>query len=365
VADHAPAERTRQGFRIPDDIRAFMRKVVVKIDWSDESGSLVGVNAVVDDCVRGGRVDPEVYRFVYTPRDEPVRWTLTLREQQIRDIASGELREVDADREELAGPEGTAGGPVPHGEALLVWGEFGDDALRVRSPRELGVALDALKAAAEVPDAPQSFRLWSTSDDQLFAVVYGDQCAIYVVEGRDGYGTSSGDPTRTEAFGLVDQDAGSITIPWSDCVPWTAAKSALLRFADEGVLGPDVALDGRITPALLHLGELDRAAELETRPEPAADPARTSLMRINPFATWARRLVEHLRNMGLVELLDTALDRVIVDVAPLLHAHGEVALVSPRTAERVANEIGALRGVDQMYANGGDVQTALRRTKDP
>jgi len=360
-----PAERIRLGFRVPDEFRAFMRKVVVKIDWSDEGGSLVGADAIQDECGHGGRIEPETYRFVYAPKDARHRWTLTLREQQIRDIASGALSEVDADREEVGAGDGGDGAPAARGEALLVWGEFGDDALRVRTQRELGVALDALKAAAEAPDSPRTLRLWSPSDDQLFAVIYGDQCAIYVIESAHGYGTSTGDPSRPEAFDLVDPDAGPLVVPWSDCVPWTQARGALLGFAENGELGPHVALDRRIPVGLLHLGELDRAAELETRPAPNADPALTSLMRINPFATWARRLLDGLRAIGLIELTDSSVDRVLLELASLLHTHGENALVSPRTSDRLANEIGALRGVDGMFANGGDLQTALRRTREP
>jgi hypothetical protein len=354
----AEVERLRESFRVPDEFRAFMRKVVVKIDWSDEGGSLMGADALQDECGRGGRIEPEVYRFVYVGKDRVEQWTITLREQQIRDIANGQLTEIDAEREPLV-VKGAKGDP------LLVWGEFGDDALAIRSQRELGVALDALHAAAEAPDSPQSLRMWSNKDDQLFAVIYGDQCAIYVIESELGYGTSAGDPTRTETFDLVNQDIGALTVPWSDCVPWDAGRTALTRFAETGELGPGITLDGRIPVTLLSLGDCDRAAELATRPAPVMDPARTSLMRVNPYATWARRLIDSLRSMELIELLDTNLDRVLVELAPLLHHHAEKAQVSPRTADRIANELGAIRGVDRMFATGSDIQTALRRTKDP
>lgn len=353
------ADRLREAFRVPDEFRAFMRKVVVKIDWSDEGGSLMGADALQDDCGHGGRIEPEVYRFVYLGKDGAEKWTITLREQQIRDIANGDLTEIDADREVVATT------PAAVGDPLLVWGEFAEDALSIRSQRELGVALDALHAAGEVPDSPQTLRLWSKKDDQLFAVIYGDQCAIYVVESEaSGYGTSAGDPTRTEAFELSDGDVGALTVPWSDCVPFEAARIALMRFAETGEL-PGITLDGRIPVTILPLADCNREAELTSRPAPVMDPGRSSLMRINPYAMWARRVLDTLRAMELIELLDTAYDRVLVELAPLLHHHGEKALVSPRTADRIANELGALRGVDRMFATGSDLQTALRRTKDP
>ncbi len=94
-----------------------------------------------------------------------------LREQQIRDIAGGQLTEIDAEREDIEQR-------AARGDALIVWGEYAEDSMRIRTPHDLGVALDALHAIAEQPDMPQSFRLWSTADDQLFGVVYGEQAAI-------------------------------------------------------------------------------------------------------------------------------------------------------------------------------------------
>jgi hypothetical protein len=347
----------RMSFQISDELRAFLRQVVVRIDWSEDGNSLVGPDAFADECCSGGRADGDVYEFAYLGRDGESRWKLALREQQIRDIVGGQLTEIDADREDIAQR-------TQRGDALIVWGEYADDGMRVRTQRELAIALDALHAAAAEPDAAKSLRLWSTADDQLFAVIYGEQCAIYVVQYRDGYGTSAGDPTRTETFAITDHDAGMLVVPWADCVPWPVARSALLGFAETGELGDEVGLDGRIPGALLILGDTTRESELATRGTPNADPARTSLLRVNPFARWARRLIDALRGLELIELLDLRLDAVTLSLAAILAAHGEDALDSLRIAERLTNEIGAAKGVDRMFATPGDLQVALRRTRE-
>jgi hypothetical protein len=332
-----------------------MRRVVVRIDWSDDGNSLVGDNAISDENTSGGKTSGDTYRFTYFAKDQTSRWNIALREQQIRDIAGGELSEIDAERDDISTR-------AAKGDPLIIWGTYPDDAMRVRTERELGIALDALYAAAAQPDAAKSLRLWSRLDDQLFAVIYGEQCAIYVVQTSDGgYGTTAGDHTRTEAFDITDHDVGTLTIPWADCVPWPDARKALIGFAETGELG--LELDYRMPSALLILGDTSREHELETRGQPAADPSRTSLVRINPYTRWARRLIDALRTLELIELLDVAVDGVTLQVAATLASHGDEAVDSLRMAERVAKEIGALRGVDRIFATPGDLQVALRRTQ--
>ena len=51
-------------------------------------------------------------------------------------------------------------------------------------------------------------------------------------------------------------------------------------------------------------------------------------------------------------------------VSGLLQAHGDEAEHSIDTADWLANEIRAIRGVRALYATGGDLQLALRRTRD-
>jgi hypothetical protein len=346
----------RETLTVASDLRAFMRAVAVKIDWAEDGTSLIGTDALQHECGFGERFEADVYKFTYIARDGN-RWGLMLREQQIRDIAGGQMTEVEAEREDIAQR-------AARGEALIVWGEYAEDAMRIRTPHDLGVALDALHAIAEQPDMPQSFRLWSTADDQLFAVIYGEQAAIYIVEAKEGYGTSAGDPTRTETFEVTDHDVGKMVVLWSDCVSWQIARPALVRFAEHGDLGTGITLDGRIPGPLLILGDTTREAELATRGPPPGDPARTSLIRINPYARWARRLIDALRKLELIELLDNAVDGVTITLAELLGKRGEKALDSNRTVERLAREIGAIRGVDRMFATGGDLQVALRRSRE-
>lgn len=249
------------------------------------------------------------------------------------------------------------------GEALLVWGEYDEDALRVRTAGDLGTALDALHAGGA--QEPCMVRLWSASDDQAVAVFNGLECAIYVLSSQHGYGRSVGDPTRADAFELHDHDVGMLTIAWADLVPWRVARPALMRFAERGEVGDSVILDGSIPTQLLFLADCDRAAELATRREPVADPAQSSLPRKAPHGGWAQRLVTSLLALQLIEIDMHILDAVIARIAILLVQQGDDALDSPEAGQRLAKDIERVRGVGALFATGGDLQIALRRTQDP
>lgn len=349
--------RVSQPFKIPDDFRAFMREVAAKVDFGD-IGTAVGDYALEHECGRGGRVEDggDLYRFTYFAKDGHGRWEIVLREQQIRDIAGGLIDEIDA----VPLAHGTR---TSRGDALIVWGEYDEDALRVRTSTELGIALDALHALGV--QQPCTARLWSKSDDQCVAVFTGFECAIYIVSSAAGYGRTVGDPTRAGTFELVDHDVGAIAIPWADLVPWRVARPALLLFAERGVLGDGVIVDGSIPTQLLFLADFDRAAELETRRPPVVDPARSSLPRKAPHGEWAERLVRSLLELQLIEIDMHILDNVIARIAMMLVQRGDEVLDTAEAANRLATDIGRLRGVGALFATGGDLQIALRRTQDP
>ena len=107
----------------------------------------VGPDAIPAECASGGRVEgTDVYRFTYFGADGRQRWELEVRERQIHDIASGALFELDA----------TPLDPntrTHRGEPLLVWGEYDDDALRVRTLGDLATALDVLAGIGGVMPA--------------------------------------------------------------------------------------------------------------------------------------------------------------------------------------------------------------------
>jgi hypothetical protein len=342
-------------FKIPDDFRAFMRDVANKVDWEDRE-DLVGPETLQHDCGRGGLVDGDMFRFLYLDKGGHDRWEIELREQQIRDIAAGFLDEVDA----VSLAEGTR---TTRGEALVVWGEYDEDALRIRSVTDLTIALDALHGLGNVE--PCLVRLWSPGDEQAVAAFSGPDCAVYLIHSANGYGRSVGDPTRTDTFELTDHDVGPVSIPYADCVPWRVARSALLRFAERGELGEDIILDGSIPTQFLMLGDYDRDAELATRKQPVADPALSSLPRKAPQGQWARRLVQGLLQLQLIEVDVHILDAVVARVAILLVQQGDDAIDSPDAAQKLAKDIEKVRGIGALFATGGDLQIALRRTQDP
>jgi hypothetical protein len=347
--------RVSRLFKIPDDFRAFMRDVAGKVDWEDRE-DLVGPEALQHDCGRGGLVDGDMFRFLYLEKGGHDRWEIELREQQIRDIAGGFLDEVDA----VPMAEGTR---TSRGEALVVWGEYDEDALRIRSLTDLAIALDALYSLGHLE--PCLVRLWSPGDEQAVAAFSGLDCAIYIVHAANGYGRSVGDPTRNDTFEITDHDVGPVSIPYGDCVPWRVARPALLRFAERGELGEDIILDGSIPTQFLMLGDFDRDAELATRRHPAADPALSSLPTKAPQGQWARRLLHGLLELQLIEVDVHIIDAIAGRVAILLVQLGDDAIDSREAAEKLAKDLEKVRGVGALFATAGDLQIALRRTQEP
>jgi hypothetical protein len=383
-------------FLVPDDFRALLRSVVEDLDAPGGGKRPDAEDAFQDPCGYGGRVDG-AYRFHYLTRDGMQRWTVALAEHEIRAIADGLQIEADGECTELAHRDRRA----PSGEPLLIWGTYDDDALTVRGLDDLVAALEVLRLAAA--DEPRVLRVWSPSDDQLVAAIWRDHCALYVLESADGYATSSGDPQRTDAFEALDHDGSRLVVRWADCVAWPVACRALSRFAAHGDLGPEIAVERRIPSQLLMHGELDRQAVLATRSEPARDPRSSSLVRLTASAVpvvlsdsvdatvpvarsdtdsealrglepvpvglaelvaWARRLIELLFARALVELDDSpGIAELCYQLSGLLQAHGDEAEHALDTAEWLANEIGALRGIRRLFATGGDLQLALRRSR--
>jgi hypothetical protein len=388
-----------QPFLIPDDFRAFLQRVVQYLDApGDEPKLLDAEDALQDETGYGGRVDG-AFRFTYISRDGRNRWTVPLSEAAIRDIADGLLIEVMGERFDLVRTTQRE----PKGHPLLIWGEYADDALVVRDRGELLAALDALHALGGA--APRMLRMWTAADDQIVAMTWRDDCALYVIESLDGYATSCGDHGRNDAFELVDYDGQPFAVPYHDCIPWPAARAALLRFVDHGDLGPEIRTEGRVPTALLMMGDADRSAVLAARAEPPRTVARSSLPRMlapvpaerspadtaedladppdrwstptikeslapaplaaEELSAWARRLIELLHASALIELGRANLDELSYQLGSLLQAHGAEAQRSLDTAEWLANEIGAVRGIDRMFATGGDLQIALRRSRTP
>jgi hypothetical protein len=370
-------------FLIPDDFRAFMRSVTTELDAGGDHRLVDAEDAFRDDCGHGGRVDG-AYRFQYLTPDGAQRWTLVLAEDEIRAIADGLQIETEGQCAELARGDQRQ----PTGQPLLIWGAYNDDALTVPNLDDLVAALESLRVVAL--DEPRVVRVWSPRDDQLVAVIWRDHAALYVIESADGYATSTGDPARSDAFELLDHDGNPLVVPWSDCVPWPVASRALFRFAAHGDLGPEIATEGRIASHLLMHGELDRQAVLAMRAEPARELSRSSLPRLTAqpvpvamaeaadattpveriplglaeLAAWGRRLVQLLFARELIELGDgPGIDEISYQLSGMLQAHGEEAEHSLETAEWLANEIGSIRGIRKLFATGGDLQVALRRSR--
>jgi len=371
-------------FLVPDDFRVFMQRVVAYIDTPGEDQFLDAEDALQDETGYGGRVEADLYRFMYITRDGLYKWELPLREAAIRDIADGLLIEVMGERRDIVRTKQR----LPSGEPLLVWGEYVDDALAIRDEEQFLAAVDGLQQSSY--DAPRVLRVWSATDDQCVAVIKGEACALYVVESLDGYGTSTGDRTRTESFEVVDHDHKPFLVPWADCIPWGVARQGLAHFIQHGDLGQSVVIDGRIPSLLLMMGDVDRKAALSMRGAAPSELKRSSLprlstpipaeiiavdertmpveieapLKVEQLSAWARRLIEVLYSRALIELGNDNLEEITYQLGGLLQAHGSEAQDSIDTAEWLANEIGAVRGISKLFATGGDLQIALRRSRE-
>lgn len=375
-----------QPFLIPDDFREFMKSVVVYLDTEAPDGNrfLDAEDALDAECGYGGRIDGiDTYRFKYITPDGIRRWEVVISEAQIRDIAIGILIEVEAEPFDIV--RTTRREPV--GEPLMIWGEYAEDALHVRSAAELLGAIDVLHASSL--ERPRVLRMWSAADDQLVAALWGERCALYVVESPDGYATSVGDQTLTESFEVADHEGRTLTVPFADCVSWDYARRALVRFVEHSDLG-DIPVEGRIPSLLLMMGDVDRKAALAARAEAPRELARSSLPRmltpipmpveeaedltspveveapLGPMelSQWARRLIDMLDARELI-VFDKGpnLDEISYQLGSLLGTHAVDAEHSLDTAEWLANEIGAVRGVSKLFASGGDLQMLITRTR--
>jgi hypothetical protein len=372
-----------QPFYIPDDFRAFMQRVVAFIDTPGDDKFLDAEDALQDTTGYGGRIDRDTYRFTYITADGLYKWELPLREAAVRDVADGLLVEIMGTRLEIVRSRERS----PQGEPLLWWGEYREDALQITSTDQYLAAVDSLQTASY--DAARMLRVWTAFEDQCVAVIKGDACALYVIESVDGYGSSLGDPARTDAFEVIDHDGKPLSVPWSDCISWGIARPALMSFLQTGDLG--IPLEGRIPSSLLMMGDIDRKAAIAMRGAPPTELKRSSLPRMSTpipvevmtvdekttpveldtpmtperLAAWAKRLIEVLFSRSLIELGTGNLEEITYQLGGLLQAHAAEAEHSLDTAEWLANEIGAIRGIAKLFATGGDLQIAMRRSRDP
>ncbi len=376
-------------FLVPDDFRAFLQEVVGYLDGPAPDKLLDAEDAFHHECGYGGRVEgldaerASVFAFTYLTGDGQAKWEVTLDEPALREIADGLLIEVPAERVDLVRTRHR----TPAGDALLIWGEYPDDALAITSEHQLYGALDGLHLAAH--DEPRLVRMWSATDDQLVAVLVKDECALYVVESVEGYATSCGDPSRTDATTVVDPEDRPLTAAGADFVPWTFAREAFVTFLERGDLGPHVRVEGRIPTSLLMMGEVDRKAALASRAEVPRTVERTSVPRLatpipishvldeattphelethlgpEALVRWAKQLVAALVERELLELPKVPkLDEVYYQLGTLLQTHALEAESSLDTADWLANEIGALRGIGRLFASGGDLQLLLPRSR--
>ena len=198
-----PSTWVSQSFKIPDDFRAFMREVAAKVDFG-EIGTAVGENALEHECGRGGRIEhgSSTYRFTYLAKTVTVAGRSSCASSRFATSRAGSSMRS----KRCSWPKARARN---RGDALIVWGEYDEDALRIRSLTDLAIALDAMQACEHVSE-PCSSGCGAPRDQQCVAALNGLDCALYVVASEEGYGRSVGDPTRNDTFAVVDHDVGTV-----------------------------------------------------------------------------------------------------------------------------------------------------------
>jgi hypothetical protein len=412
-------------FFVPDDLRAFMRSVVGYLDAPRGDKFLDAEDALQHECGYGGRIDGvERYRFHYLTPDGAHRWTIILGEHEIRAIADGLQIEVEGERSELARTprRERTGEPLLvwgayNDDALIVGGL--DDlmialellrqsavdkprVLRLWSPSDdqLVAALWRDECALYVLESADGYAT-SRGDPQhtgAFEVLDHDGVALFVRHADCvPWPIASRALIRFAAHGELGPDLpveGTIPsqllvhgeLDRADALAARAEpareplRSSLARLIVPPPLAtPDPAGAGAVNPASVttagpSLSATERAAAFADAavtdpvaiPLPILAESTTPVRRegVVELAARARRLIQTLFAQGLIELGPSpGLDEISYQVSGLLQAHGDEAEHSLDTAEWLANEIKAIRGVVQLFATGGDLQLALRRSR--
>lgn len=413
-------------FLVPDDFRAFMRSVVASLDAPGGAPTVDAEDAFQDACGYGGRIDGAArYRFHYLTIDGVYRWTVELDESEIRLIVDGLQIEAEGQRSEIVRKRSRE----PSGPPLIVWGAYDDDALLVHRLDDLIAALETLhQHAYEKPrivrlwsssDDQLVAAMWqdvcalyviesadgyatSTGDAQrtdafevpdheghLLAVRWAD-CVPWQVACRAlirfaGHGELGPEVTvegRIPSQLLMHGELDRETVLASRAAPAGDPRSSSLpRLLATPVAAMVDAVTELTSPVMMPGGDDRISSPLIEPPSPAARgeaapqhgsagvstaPMKPLVAPVAELTAWGHRLLQALAMQGLLELGAAAnVDEIAYQLSGLLQAHGDEAQHGLELAEWLGNELGAIRGVARMFATGGDLQVALRRTRGP
>ena len=236
------------------------------------------------------------------------------------------------------------------GEPLLIWGEYGDDALRVRNTATLIEALDTLHELAQ--EQPRMLRLWTAADDQVVAVANDDHvCAVRRRVAGWLCDVVRRDQARPIRSTVIDHDGRTLRCRGRRLHPVVRARAMRCSTSSStATSGRRYEVEGRIPSLLLMMGDVDRKAALETRaratasgstrsslPRNDAGPARGRARRdddagrgrraVGPseLSAWAKRLIEMLAlaRADRARAVTHNLDEISYQLGGLLQAHGD------------------------------------------
>jgi hypothetical protein len=162
------------------------------------------------------------------------------------------------------------------------------------------------------------------------------------------------------------RDPARSSLPRLVAAPAAATRPSASDLAASGVPGP---LTGDITIPVLGdlgaalLGDVPAPVTFETITAELTAPVRAPTGAAE-LTAWGKRLLNLLFSRALIELGGgPGIDEISYQIGGLLHAHGDEAVEALDTAEWLANELAAIRGVARLFATPSDLQLALRRSR--
>jgi hypothetical protein len=210
-------------------------------------------------------------------------------------------------------------------------------------------------------------------DDQVVAVAYGELCALYVID-RSTVTRSRRATSRDRFVRGADHDHQPPRCPTPTAYPRTARNALTCSSITEtsaprsDEADPELAADDarrrkrrlpRASRRVDHAFRLQRTVTPSRRDDTIDDHGAGELVRRSTRAArHGRRLLEHLSSRELIELARQTSTRSAIS-SRLLQAHGTEAQDRLRSRRRLANEIGAARGIWKLFATG-IFQIALR-----
>jgi len=259
-------------------------------------------------------------------------------------------------------PEATRASKGLQGLPLLEWGTGPSDRCLVGGYPDL----ERLLRGWWSRPGDRSLRLWSRRDDLLLVAQHDGLCALQFLRSDGQYGTSAGDPARTDELEASDLDGTTRTLRGSDFVPLTEALPLILRFVADGDVPDTDAWNPMFSGPFFELSL--QVGTGPVRVDAPSDPWSTSLAPLfgsRPAASvppWAVVFVRICKEQELIALTsDADPHAVAASVAGVVEALAQSPLTPLQIAEHVADAMTDIAGIDEVFASAIQTSDALHQ----